>query len=52
MNIFSQKLVIAKVLSTICIISVEFLVKISLVKFVVNWSLGKFETFVVQKMYF
>ena len=38
-NIFSQQLVIAEVLSTICIISVEFLVKISLVKCVVNWSL-------------
>ena len=37
-NIFSQQLVIAEVLSTICIISVEFLVKISLVKCVVNWS--------------
>ena len=51
-NIFSQELVIAEVLSTICIISVEFLVKISLVKCVVNWSLGQFETFVVQNMYF
>ena len=37
-NIFSKQLVIAEVLSTICIISVEFLVKISLVKCVVNWS--------------
>ena len=51
-NIFSKQLVIAEVLSTICIISVEFLVKISLVKCVVNWSLGQFETFVVQNMYF
>ena len=51
-NIFPQELVIAEVLSTICIISVEFLVKISLVKCVVNWSLGQFETFVVQNMYF
>ena len=51
-NIFSQELVIAEVLSTICIISVEFLAKISLVKCVVNWSLGQFETFVVQNMYF
>ena len=43
-NIFSQELVIAEVLSTICIISVEFLVKISLVKCVVNWSLGQFRS--------
>ena len=51
-NIFSQELVIAEALSTICIISVEFLVKISLVKCVVNRSLGQFETFVSQNMYF
>ena len=51
-NIFWKQLIIAEVLSTICIISVEFLVKISLVKCVVNWSLGQFETFVVQNMYF
>ena len=51
-NIFWKQLIIAEVLSTICIISVEFLVKISLVKCVVNWSLGQLETFVVQNMYF
>ena len=39
-NIFWKQLIIAEVLSTICIISVEFLVKISLVKCVVNWPLG------------
>ena len=37
-NIFWKQLIIVEVLSTICIISVEFLVKISLVKCVVNWS--------------
>ena len=42
-NIFSQELVIVEVLSTTCIISVEFLVKISLVKCVVNWSLGQLD---------
>ena len=47
-NIFWKQLIIAEVLSTICVISAEFLVKISLVKCVVNWSLGQFETFVVQ----
>ena len=51
-NIFWKQLIIAEVLSTICVISAEFLVKISLVKCVVNWSLGQFETFVVQNMYF
>ena len=51
-NIFWKQLIIAEVLSTICVISVEFLVKISLVKCVVNWSLGQFETFIVQNMYF
>ena len=56
-NIFWKQLNIAEVLSTICVISAEFLVKISLVKIslvkcVVNWSLGQFETFVVQNMYF
>ena len=51
-NIFWKELIIAEVLSTICINSAEFLVKISLVKCVVNWSLGQFETFVVQNMYF
>ena len=49
---FWKQLIIAEVLSTICVISAEFLVKISLVKCVVNWSLGQFETFVVQNMYF
>ena len=38
-NIFWKQLIIAEVLSTICVISAEFLVKISLVKCVVNWSL-------------
>ena len=51
-NIFWKELIIAEVLSTICINSAEFLVKISLVKCIVNWSLGQFETFVVQNMYF
>ena len=51
-NIFWKELIIAEVLSTVCINSAEFLVKISLVKCVVNWSLGQFETFVVQNMYF
>ena len=51
-NIFWKELIIAEVLSTVCLNSVEFLVKISLVKCVVNWSLGQFETFVVQNMYF
>ena len=51
-NIFWKELIIGEVLSTICINSAEFLVKISLVKCVVNWSLGQFETFVVQNMYF
>ena len=51
-NIFWKELIIAEVLSTICINSAEFLVKISLVKCVVNWSLGQFEAFVVQNMYF
>ena len=51
-NIFWKQLIIAEVLSTICVISAEFLVKISLVKCVMNWSLGQFETFVVQNMYF
>ena len=51
-NIFWKQLIIAEVLSTICVISAEFLVKISLVKCVVNWSLDQFETFVVQNMYF
>ena len=51
-NIFWKELIIAEVLSTICINSAEFLVIISLVKCVVNWSLGQFETFVVQNMYF
>ena len=51
-TIFWKQLIIAEVLSTICIIFVEFLVKISLVKCVVNWSLDQFETFVVQNMYF
>ena len=51
-NIFWEELIIAEVLSTICINSAEFLVKISLVKSIVNWSLGQFETFVVQNMYF
>ena len=56
-NIFWKELIIAEVLSTICINSAEFLVKISLVKIslvkcVVNWSLGQFDTFVVQNMYF
>ena len=50
-NIFWKQLIIAEVLSTICVISAEFLVKISLVKCVVNWSLGQFETFVVQNMF-
>ena len=50
-NIFWKQL-IAEVLSTICVISAEFLVKISLVKCVVNCSLGQFETFLVQNMYF
>ena len=49
---FWKELIIAEVLSTVCINSAEFLVKISLVKCVVNWSLGQFETFVVQNMYF
>ena len=51
-NIFWKQLIIAEVLSTICVISAEFLVEISLVKCVVNWSLGQFETFVVQNMHF
>ena len=51
-NIFLKELIIAEVLSTVCIISAEFLMKISLVKCVVNWSLGQFETSVVQNMYF
>ena len=51
-NIFWKELIIAEVLSTVCLNSAEFLVKISLVKCVVNWSLGQFETFVVQNMYF
>ena len=51
-NIFWTELIIAEVLSTVCINSAELLVKISLVKYVVNWSLGQFETFVVQNMYF
>ena len=51
-NIFWKELIIAEILSTICINSAEFLVKISLVKCVVNWSLGQFETFVDQNMYF
>ena len=37
-DIFWKQLIIAEVLSTICVISAEFLVKISLVKCVVNWS--------------
>ena len=40
-NIFWKELIIAEVLSTVCINSAEFLVKISLVKCVVNWSLGQ-----------
>ena len=51
-NIFWKELIIAEVLSTVCLNSAEFLVKISLLKCVVNWSLGQFETFVVQNMYF
>ena len=51
-NIFWKELIIAEVLSTICINSAEFLVKISLVKCVLNWSLGQFETFVVYFYYF
>ena len=51
-NIFWKELIIAEALSTICINSAEFLVKISLVKCVVNWSLGQFETFVVQNIIF
>ena len=51
-NIFWKELIIAEILSTICINSAELLVKISLVKCVVNWSLGQFETFVDQNMYF
>ena len=51
-NFFWKQLIIAEILSTIRVISVEFLVKISLVKCVGNWSLGQFETFVVQNMYF
>ena len=50
-NIFWKELIIAEVLSTICINSAEFLVKISLVKCIVNWSLGQFETFVVQNVF-
>ena len=50
-NIFWKELTISEVLSTICINSAEFLVKISLVKCIVNWSLGQFETFVVQNIY-
>ena len=38
-NIFWKQLIIAEVLSAICVISAEFLVKISLVKCFVNWSL-------------
>ena len=50
-NFFWKQLIIAEVLSTICVIA-EFLMKISLVKCVGNCSLGQFETFVVQNMYF
>ena len=51
-NFFWKQLIIAEVLSTICVMSAEFLMKISLVKCVGNCSLGQFETFVVQNMYF
>ena len=51
-NIFWKELIIAEVLSAIYINSAEFVVKISLVKCVVIWSVGQFETFVVQNMYF
>ena len=50
-NIFWKQLIIAEVLSTICVISAEFLVKISLVKCVVNWSLGQFETLVKIRIF-
>ena len=51
-NIFWKELIITEVLSTICIVFAEFLVKMWLVKCIVNWSLSQFETFVVQNMYF
>ena len=51
-NIFFPRTSYCGSFEHICILSVEFLVKISLVKCVVNWSLGQFETFVVQTMYF
>ena len=51
-NIFWKRLIIAEVLSTICVISAEFLVKISLVKCVVNWSLGQFGSVCCPKYVF
>ena len=45
-NIFSEELIIMEVLSTICIISSELPVKISL------GNVGQFEKFVVQNMCF
>ena len=51
-NIFWEELIIMEVLSTICIISAEFLVKISLGKCDVKWSLGQFQDICCPKCMF
>ena len=51
-NIFWEEPIIREVLSTICIISAEFLVKISLGKCGLKWSVGQFKTFLVLNMCF